>query len=82
LHDVGKIGIPDSVWLNPGRLNSGEFGGMKTHCVLGMEVMEPLANAEIERVRRHTSMGGFIMDGVDSPMLELAAMIARTHHEK
>jgi putative two-component system response regulator len=27
-------------------------------------------------------MGGFIMDGVDSPMLELAATIARTHHEK
>ena len=44
--------------------------------------MEPLADAECERVRRHTDMGGFIMDGVDSPMLELAATIARTHHEK
>jgi putative two-component system response regulator len=82
LHDVGKIGIPDSVLLNPGRLNNEEFEVMKTHCGLGMEIMEPLANAEIERVRRHTSMGGFIMDGVDSPMLELAATIARTHHEK
>ena len=47
-----------------------------------MEIMEPLADTEVERVRRHADMGGFIMEGVDSPMLELAATIARTHHEK
>ena len=82
LHDVGKIGIPDSILLNPGKLNNEEFDVMKTHCGLGMQIMEPLADAESERVRRHTDMGGFIMDGVDSPMLELAATIARTHHEK
>ena len=82
LHDVGKIGIPDSVLLNPGKLNNEEFEVMKTHCGLGMQIMEPLANSEGERIRRHTDMGGFIMDGVDSPMLELAATIARTHHEK
>jgi putative two-component system response regulator len=82
LHDVGKIGIPDSVLLNPGKLNNEEFDLMKTHCALGMEIMEPLANEEGDRIRRHADMGGFIMDGVDSPMLELAATIARTHHEK
>lgn len=82
LHDVGKIGIPDSVLLNPGKLNSEEFEVMKTHCRLGMKIMEPLAHSDSERVRRHTDMGWFIMDGVDSPMLELAATIARTHHEK
>lgn len=82
LHDVGKIGIPDSVLLNPERLNNEEFEVMKTHCGLGTQIMEPLANAEGERVRRHAEMGGFIMAGVDSPMLELAAKIARTHHEK
>ena len=82
LHDVGKIGIPDSVLLNPGKLNNEEFEIMKTHCGLGMQIMEPLADGEGERIRRHADMGGFIMDGVDSPMLELAATIARTHHEK
>jgi len=85
LHDVGKIGIPDSVLLNPGRLNNEEFDVMKTHCSLGVEIMEPLAETETEGnvVRRHAEVGGFIMDGVDdSPMLELAALIARTHHEK
>ncbi len=82
LHDVGKIGIPDSVLLNPGKLSVEEFEVMKTHCQLGTEIMEPLSDNEGERVRRHAVMGGFIMDGVDSPMLELAVIIARTHHEK
>jgi len=82
LHDVGKIGIPDSVLLNPGKLSREEFDIMKTHCGLGCEIMEPLAELEMDRIKKHADMGGFIMDGVDSPMLELAATIARTHHEK
>ncbi len=82
LHDVGKIGIPDSVLLNPSRLTSEEFDVMKTHCGVGLEIMEPLSKKDQERVRRHASSGGFIMDVVDSPMLEMAASIARSHHEK
>ena len=82
LHDVGKIGIPDAVLLNPGRLDKEEFEVMKNHCSLGCEIMEPLAESSGEVVRQHADVGGFIMDGVDSPMLELAALIARTHHEK
>ncbi|MDB2687374.1 response regulator [Mariniblastus sp.] len=82
LHDVGKIGIPDSVLLNPGRLTSEEFEIMKTHCGVGLEIMEPLSEGDKNRVRRHASSGGFIMDSTDSPILELAASIARTHHEK
>ena len=82
LHDVGKIGIPDSVLLNPGRLSLEEFEVMKQHCCLATQIMEPLANSEGERIRRHADMGAFIMEGVDSPMLELAASIAKTHHEK
>ena len=82
LHDVGKIGIPDAVLLNPGRLDKEEFEVMKEHCSLGCEIMEPLSESNGEVVRQHADVGGFIMDGVDSPMLELAALIARTHHEK
>ena len=47
LHDVGKIGIPDSILLNPGKLDREEFEMMKTHCGLGCEIMEPLANTEM-----------------------------------
>jgi len=82
LHDVGKIGIPDSVLLNPGKLNQLEFGVMKRHCDLGCEIMGPLAEQETNQVLQHGNVGGLIMENVDSPMLELATVIARTHHEK
>ena len=35
LHDIGKVGIPDSVLLKPGRLSDREFEIMKTHASLG-----------------------------------------------
>ncbi|KPA12597.1 chemotaxis protein CheY [Candidatus Magnetomorum sp. HK-1] len=35
MHDVGKIGIPDSILLKPGRLTEEEFIQMKTHTTIG-----------------------------------------------
>jgi putative two-component system response regulator len=35
LHDVGKIGIPDSILLKPGKLTCDEFDMMKTHTTIG-----------------------------------------------
>ncbi len=35
LHDVGKMSIPDSILLKPGRLSDEEFDIMKTHTTLG-----------------------------------------------
>lgn len=40
LHDVGKIAIPDSILLKPGRLTNEEFEIMKTHTTKGCEVLE------------------------------------------
>lgn len=40
LHDVGKIGIPDSILLKPGKLTSEEFEVMKTHTTIGCEILE------------------------------------------
>ena len=40
LHDVGKIGIPDSILLKPGKLTAEEFEVMKTHALLGIEIVE------------------------------------------
>ncbi|MCH2178764.1 MAG: response regulator [Mariniblastus sp.] len=81
LHDVGKIGIPDSILLNPGRLNGQEFDVMKEHCLLGVEIMKPLATA------RKTPRVAPRLEVAESrttapPLLELAASIAKTHHEK
>ncbi|NLV48086.1 MAG: HD domain-containing protein [Clostridiaceae bacterium] len=39
LHDIGKVGIPDSILLKPGKLTEDEFAVMKTHVLLGYETL-------------------------------------------
>ena len=43
LHDIGKVGIPDNILLNPGPLNEKEFEIMKTHTLMGRDVIESSA---------------------------------------
>jgi putative two-component system response regulator len=40
LHDIGKIAIPDSILLKPGRLTPEEFEEMKKHTIYGCEILE------------------------------------------
>lgn len=40
LHDIGKIAIPDSILLKPGKLTSEEFAEMKKHTIYGCELLE------------------------------------------
>ena len=39
LHDVGKIGIPDSILIKPGRLTDEEYAMMKMHVAIGEEAI-------------------------------------------
>ncbi|MFC6440880.1 two-component system response regulator [Bowmanella sp. JS7-9] len=39
MHDIGKIGIPDSIMLKPGKLTNEEFAIMKTHPQIGAEIL-------------------------------------------
>ncbi|WP_423678814.1 HD domain-containing phosphohydrolase [Undibacterium sp. WLHG33] len=39
MHDVGKVGIPDSILLKPGKLTADEFSVMKQHTRLGYEIL-------------------------------------------
>jgi len=39
LHDIGKIAIPDSILLKPGRLTAEEFEVVKTHALVGARVL-------------------------------------------
>jgi len=82
LHDVGKIGIPDAILLNPKRLTSGEYEVMRGHCSIGKTIIDPLTKGEKSLLQQHTQMGAGIMEGQDSPLLVLASTIAQTHHEK
>jgi putative two-component system response regulator len=40
LHDIGKIGIPDSILLKEARLSEREFDQIKTHTSLGWEILK------------------------------------------
>ncbi|MFQ5905648.1 MAG: GAF domain-containing protein [bacterium] len=42
LHDVGKIGIPDTILRKPGKLTDEEFEIVKAHPVRGSEIMAPI----------------------------------------
>jgi len=40
LHDIGKVGIPDSILLKPERLNTMEFDIIKRHCQYGGDALK------------------------------------------
>ena len=40
MHDIGKIGIPDQILLKPGKLTQEEFTIMKTHPVIGYQILQ------------------------------------------
>lgn len=60
MHDIGKLGIPDSILLKPGQLTKDEFAIMKTH----------------------TDIGARLLEDARSPVVEMARVIALSHHEK
>ena len=42
LHDLGKITIPDSILLKPGKLTDDEFEYMKSHAARGAEILDQI----------------------------------------
>jgi len=55
LHDIGKIGIPDSILLKPGKLSDKEYEIIKLHPLLSYELLkniEPLKGA-LDGIRYH-----------------------------
>lgn len=43
LHDVGKIGLPDSILTKPGPLTDVEYSLMKEHTVIGAAILKPVS---------------------------------------
>jgi putative two-component system response regulator len=82
LHDVGKIGIPDAILRKPGKLTADEIQAMQKHCGFGKQVFDSLTETDWSTFRRHPELGSRILAGCGSPVLEMAAQIALTHHER
>ncbi len=80
LHDLGKIGVPDRVLLKPGPLTPGEWAVMQRHCAHGeMMLREPFGGTA--PLLDWFEGDACAMEASD-PMLEMAATIALTHHER
>lgn len=60
MHDIGKIGIPDSVLLKPAKLDAEEWAMMQ----------------------KHPEFGANIIGEHQSELLDMARIVALTHHEK
>lgn len=84
LHDVGKIGIPDSVLRKPGPLNDEEWTIMQRHCEIGERILRERSKAVVPLLDWYAAEPD-ALDGhlaVCDPVLDMAASIALTHHEK
>ena len=79
---MGKLGIPDAILLKPGKLSPDEFAVMQEPLPPGRADLEPLTHGEWESYRHHPSIGEKILEVAASPILEMAARIALSHHEK
>ncbi|WP_051670825.1 HD-GYP domain-containing protein [Bryobacter aggregatus] len=55
LHDIGKIGIPDSILNKKGRLNPEEWNVMRSHVTRGEEICRPMKSLEavLPIIRHH-----------------------------
>jgi diguanylate cyclase (GGDEF)-like protein len=47
LHDIGKVGVPDTILQKPGKLTDEEFGAIKTHPGLGAQILEHPSLADV-----------------------------------
>ncbi|MBI2379480.1 MAG: HD domain-containing protein [Gammaproteobacteria bacterium] len=67
MHDIGKVGIPDSILLKPGKLSDEERQEMNLHPIIGGEVLRTCALQLPERARK---------------VFRIAIEIAEGHHER
>ncbi|MGL1893143.1 MAG: response regulator [Spirochaetaceae bacterium] len=78
LHDIGKIGIPDSILMKPGGLTSEEFEIMKNHCLIGSNAIDNSIHSSILTIDGNISE--FHPESL--AFLEMAKVISEYHHEK
>ena len=79
MHDLGKIGINDEILQKPGKLSDEEFEVMKTHTVLGANIVAPIRQMKriIPGMRwHHERMNGQgYPDGLTGDQIPLMARI-------
>lgn len=79
LHDVGKIGISDTILLKPAGLTAEEFAVMRTHVALGVEIIAPSrwlqAAREVVEFHHEKYDGSGYLQGLKGEAIPLNARI-------
>jgi putative nucleotidyltransferase with HDIG domain len=79
LHDIGKLGIPDSILVKPGPLEPDEWRVMRTHPQLGLDILARCGilprEAEIIRAHHERMDGSGYPRGLDGPEIPIEARI-------
>lgn len=52
MHDIGKLGIPDSILYKPGQISADEYEILKTHTLIGGNIFKNPNSPEIEYARQ------------------------------
>lgn len=91
LHDIGKIGINDSVLRKESVLSKEEFDHMKTHTQIGGETFQHIFKS-VEGTQHHSQIGAYAFDKIfdtmnveesdDTIFLHIARDMAMYHHER
>mgnify|MGYP000339079717 CR=1 FL=1 len=81
LHDIGKIGVADSILLKPGPLSADEWQEIRNHPVVGSRILEPASfpAAVVAAVRYHHEDygGGGYPDGLVGEEIPFLARVIR-----
>jgi putative two-component system response regulator len=81
LHDVGKVGIPDSILLKPGKLTAREWITMRSHPSRGEEICRPMKSLRsvlpIIRYHHERWNGSGYPDGLRGEQIPLLARIVQ-----
>ena len=83
LHDIGKLGIPESIRTKPGKLTEAEFFLMQQHTSIGLKIIRKMNGAISQNVHlaiyhHHEDYGGTgYPDGISGKQIPLLARILR-----
>lgn len=82
VHDIGKVTVPDSILLKPGKLTPAERHVIRQHPVIGEEICAPLKSFRdvLPIVRHHHERmdGSGYPDGLKSEAIPLTVRIIQT----
>ena len=82
LHDIGKLGVPDSILLSPSRLSEEQWHIMREHTIIGARICQPLKSFRqvIPIIRYHHERwdGGGYPEGLKGDAIPITARVLQT----